>query len=52
MKYEREQKELAEKLKAMPAAIEEKAITALGVFARGFLSGYEAAQAEAENQPA
>lgn len=51
--YEGEQKALAERLKEMPAPIAAKAIDALGNFALGFQSGYEAAKAEAkETQPA
>lgn len=50
MMYEREQQELAEKLKPMPKEIAHKVISAMGSFASGFLSGYEAAKAEAETQ--
>ena len=52
MKYQNEQEKLAEKIKAMPEEIKSKAIDALGGFASGFLSGYEAAKAEREEQRA
>lgn len=52
MMYEREQQELADKLKTMPKEIAPKAISALGSFASGFMSGWEAAKAETEAQPA
>lgn len=52
MVYENKQKSLNERLDAMPAPLKEKVIEGLGAFARGFESGYEAAKAEAENQPA
>ena len=44
--HKEQQQALAEKLQAMPAQIAAKAIDALGGFASGFLSGYEAAKAE------
>lgn len=46
MVEEQKQQALAEKLKEMPAHVADKAINALGGFASGFLSGYEAARAE------
>lgn len=42
------QQQLAKSIAAMPADVAEKAINALGGFASGFLSGYEAAKREAE----
>lgn len=47
-----EQKELDKKLQEAPEQLREKAIRAIGSFARGYLSGYEAAKAEKESQPA
>lgn len=50
MTYEQEQKKLAERLNEADRDVKAKAINALGIFANGFLSGYEAAKAEAETQ--
>lgn len=50
--YQDQQQGLAEKLQAMPEQIKTKAIDALGGFASGFLSGYEAAKAEEKQQTA
>lgn len=56
MIYATEQQHLSAKLNAMPKEIADKAVQALGSFASGFLSGYEAAKneskAESEQQTA
>ena len=52
MRNEREQQQLTERLKEMPEKALPKAISALGSFASGFLSGWEAAKAETETQSA
>lgn len=50
MEHQTEKQQLADKLNAMPPMIAEKAINAIGGFASGFLSGYEAAKREQENE--
>ena len=56
MMYATEQQNLSAKMSAMPKEIADKAVQALGSFASGFLSGYEAAKnetkAEREQQTA
>ena len=48
MPNETEQKDLAQRISEMPAEMQGSAINALGSFASGFLSGWEAAKADAE----
>lgn len=50
MTYEQEQKKLAERLNEADRDVKAKAINALGIFASGFLSGYEACKAETQSE--
>lgn len=52
MQYVNEQQNLSAKLSAMPKEIADKAVQALGSFASGFLSGYQAAKDEQKAESA
>lgn len=46
MMYATEQQELSNRIKSMPKSLADKAAQAIGGFASGFISGYEAAKNE------
>lgn len=51
MMYATEQHDLSNRIKAMPKSIADKAAQAIGGFASGFMSGYEAAKNELRTEP-
>lgn len=51
MMYATEQHDLSNRIKAMPKSLADKAAQAIGGFASGFMSGYEAAKNELRAEP-